>query len=64
MRRHGRVASFLLQSLRTAAGRYSVAIQDFNQEVLLTRGCPFEALSEHDQDYTLADRVVEMWEAS
>jgi hypothetical protein len=60
--RRGRVTSFLLTSLRKAGGRYEVAIESFNSEVLKARGCPFDSLPEEDQDFTLADRVVELFE--
>ena len=62
--RRGRVGAFLLTSLRTAAGRYTAAVDSFNSELLDRRGCLFEDLDEEDQDYTLADRVVELCEAA
>ena len=62
--RHGRVGSFLLTSLRKAGNRYMSAVDNFNNDVLAQRGVPFSALDEADQDYTMADRVVELCELS
>ena len=62
--RHDKISSFLLTSLRRAAGRYAAATESFNAEVLALRGVPFEDLDEEDQDYTLADRVVDLCELS
>ena len=62
--RRGHVGAFLLTSLRTAAGRYAMAADTFSGEVEMRRGCSFWELEHEDQDYTLADRVVEMTEFS
>ena len=62
--RRGRVGSFLLTSLRTAAGRYQAAADSFNNEILATRGVDFALLDEEDADYTLADRAVARCESA
>ena len=60
--RRGRVGAFLLGSLQKASGRYAAALDNFNSEVEALRGVRFDDLSEADQDFTLADRVVELCE--
>jgi integrase len=62
--RHGRVGSFLLGSLRTAAGKYAAAIDDFNNKIVSERGCGFDLLDEEDQDFSLADRVIDLCETA
>ena len=62
--RHGRIGNFLLSALRVSAGRYARAADAFNRDLVLRRGVEFYDLPEEEQDYTLADRVVELFEAT
>ena len=60
--RRGRIGSFLLSSLRRAGPQYQDALRSFNNELLQSRGCPFDALSPEDQDWTLADKILDLYE--
>ena len=61
--RRGRVVSFLMSSLKVSAGRYAAAISDFSNDLLAERGESWTALPQGEQDWTLADRVLDLYEA-
>ena len=60
--RRGRIVSFLLSALKVSSGRYSAAIADFNSDLLARRGMTWAALAPEEQDWALADRVVDLFE--
>ena len=62
--RRGRIGNFLLSSLRVSAGRYAAAADSFNRDLQIRREASFYDLDEEEQDFTLADRVVELVEAT
>ena len=60
---HSRVQLFLASTLASSTReRYSAALAAFNFECL-QRGVSFDALPEEEQDWLLAERIFEAFEA-
>eukprot|EP00974_Lingulodinium_polyedra_P045730 4384511-Lingulodinium_polyedra.AAC.1 len=57
--RHGKVGSFLLASLKRSAGRYALAAEAFSNELQASRGVAWHQLAAEEQDWSLAERVVD-----
>ena len=62
--RRSRIGAFLLSSLRTSAGRCGAAADGFMDEVAANRGIDFDSLDAEDQEFSLADKVVDMCEVT